>query len=134
MKTYSDNKPEVFEPIGDGGFRYNYNIKEIEVDRFDIIDNENETNIKQIQWEYDNVIIYLPIDKDKITKAVIANTWDIDYENKLINDYNEISLGNLTEEEIDKRTNNYITFLQERKRLKEMIDNDWEIIKDIIKS
>lgn len=134
MKTYSDNKPEVFEPIGDGGYRYNYNIKEIKVDRFDIIDYENETNIKQTQWEYDNVIIYLPIDKNKITKAVITNTWNIDYENKLINDYNEISLGNLTEEEIDKRTNNYITFLQERKRLKEMIDNDWETIKDIIKS
>ena len=134
MKTYSDNKPEIFEPIGGGGLRYNYNIKEIEVDRFDIIDNKNETNIKQTQWEYDSVIIYLPIDKDKITKAVISNTWNINYENKLINDYNEISLGNITEEEIDKRTNNYITFLQERKRLKEMIDNDWEIIKDIIKS
>ena len=134
MKTYSDNKPEVFKPIGDGGFIYNYNIKEIEVDRLDIIDNENETNIKQIQWKYDSVIIYLPIDKDKITKAVITNTWDINYENKLINDYNEISLGNLTEEEIDKRTDNYITLLQERKRLKEMIDNDWKIIKDIIKS
>lgn len=134
MKTYSDNKPEIFESIGDGGYRYNYNIKEIEVDRFDIIDNENETITKQTQWEYDNVIIYLPIDKNKITKIVIANTWDIDYENKLINDYNEISLGNLTEEEIDKRTDSYITFLEERKRLKEMIDNDWEIIKDIIKS
>ena len=132
MKTYSDSKPEIFEPIGNGAFRYNYNIKEIEVDRFDIIDNKSI--VKQIQWECDNVIIYLPIDKDKITKAVIANTWDIDYENKLINDYNEISLGNLTEEEIDKRTNNYITFLQERKRLKEMIDNDWNTIKDIIKS
>lgn len=134
MKTYSDNKPEVFESVGDGGFRYNYNIKEIEVNRLNIIDNENETNIKQTQWEYDNVIIYLPIDKDKITRTVIANTWDINYENKLINDHNEISLGNFTEEEINKRTNNYITFLQERKRLKEMIDNDWEIIKDIIKS
>lgn len=132
MKTYSDNKPKVFEPIGDGGFGYNYNIKEIEVDRLDIIDNKSI--VKQTQWGYDNVIIYLPIDKDKITKEVIANTWSIDYENKLINDYNEISLGNLTEEEINKRTNNYITFLQERKRLKEMIDNDWEIIKDIIKS
>ena len=134
MKTYSDKKPEVFEPIGNKGFIYNYNIKEIEVDRFDIIDNDNEINIKQTQWEYDNVIIYLPIDKDKITRAVITNTWNIDYENKLINDYNEISLGNLTEEEIDKRTNKYIAFLQERKRLKEMIDNDWETIKDIIKS
>ena len=132
MKTYSDNKPKVFESIGDGSFRYNYNIKEIEVDRFDIIDNKSI--VKQTQYEYDNVIIYLPIDKDKITKVVISNTWDIDYENKLINDYNEISLVNLTEEEIDKRTNKYIAFLQERKRLKEMINNDWEIIKDIIKS
>ena len=131
MKTYSNNKPEIFEPVGDGSFRYNYNIKEIEIDRFDIIDNKSI--VKQTQWEYDNIIIYLPIDKDKITKAVISNTWDINYENKLINDYNEISLGNLTEEEIDKRTNKYIAFLQERKRLKEMIDNDWEIIKDIIK-
>ena len=52
MKTYSYNKPEVFEAIGDGSFRYNYNIKEIEVDRFDIIDNENKTNIKETQWTY----------------------------------------------------------------------------------
>lgn len=132
MKTHSDNKPKIFEHIGDGGYRYNYNIKEIEVDRFDIIDNKSIT--KQTQWEYDNVIIYLPIDKNKITKAVIANSYDINHENKLINDYNEISLGNFTEEEIDKRTNKYIAFLQERKRLKEMIDNDWETIKDIIKS
>ena len=130
METHSYNKPEVFEHIGNGGYRYNYNIKEIEVDRFDIIDNENETNIKQTQWEYNNVIIYLPIDKDKITRAVITNTWNSDYENKLINDYNEISLGNLTEEEINKRTNNYITFLQERKRLKEMINQDYQKLLD----
>ena len=133
MKTYSDNKPKVFEPIEDGGYRYNYNIKEIEVEDIVFV-NDVETIEKQIRWEYDSVIIYLPINKDKITRAVITNTWNSDYENKLINDYNEISLGNLTEEEIDKRTNNYITFLEERKRLKEMIDNDWEIIKDIIKS
>ena len=135
MTTYSDNKPEVFEPIGDGSFRYNYYIDEIEVDNFIDIDNEeNNTITKRTQWRYDNVLIYPPITKDKIIKEVIINTWNNDYENKLINDYNEISLGNLTEEEIDKRTNNYITFLQERKRLKEMINNDWETIKDIIKS
>lgn len=135
MTTYSDNKPEVFELIGDGGFRYNYHIEEIEVDNFIDIDSEEDSTItKRTQWRYDNVLIYLPITKDKITRAVITNTWNSDYENKLINDYNELSLVNLTEEEIDKRTNNYITFLQERKRLKEMIDNDWETIKDIIKS
>ena len=126
MKTYSDNKPKVFEPIGDGGFRYNYNIKEIEVDRFDIIDNENETNIKQIQYEYDNVIIYPPIDKDKITRAVITNTWDNDYENKLINDYNSISLGVFSEQEANEKLERYREFLYQRKELKEMINQDYQ--------
>ena len=133
MKNYSTIKPIILENIGNGSYRYNYNIKEIEFEDIVFVDDV-ETIEKQIRWEYDSVIIYLPINKDKITKAVISNTWNINYENKLINDYNEISLGNLTEEEINKRTNNYITFLQERKRLKEMIDNDWETIKDIIKS
>ena len=133
MKNNSTIKPIILENIGNGSYRYNYNIKEIEFEDIVFVDDV-ETIEKQIRWEYDSVIIYLPIDKDKITRAVITNTWNSDYENKLINDYNEISLGNLTEEEIDKRTNNYITFLQERKRLKEMIDNDWETIKDIIKS
>lgn len=133
MKNNSTIKPIILENIGNGSYRYNYNIKEIEFEDIVFV-NDVETIEKQIRWEYDSVIIYLPINKDKITRAVITNTWNSDYENKLINDYNEISLGNITEEEINKRTNNYITFLQERKRLKEMIDNDWEIIKDIIKS
>ena len=124
MKTYSDNKPEVFEPIGDGGFRYNYNIKEIEVDRLDIIDNKSI--IKQTQWEYDNVIIYPPIDKDKITRAVITNTWDSDYENKLINDYNAISLGVFNEQEANEKLERYREFLNQRKELKEMITQDYQ--------
>ena len=123
MKTYSDNKPEIFEPIGDGSFRYNYNIKEVEVDKFDIIE---ETDVKQTQWEYDNVIIYPPIDKDKITRAVITNTWDNDYENKLINDYNAISLGVFSEQEANEKLERYIEFLNQRKELKEMITQDYQ--------
>ena len=126
MKTYSNNKPKVFESIGDGGFRYNYNIKEIEVDRFDIIDNENETNIKQTQWEYDNVIIYPPIDKDKIIRAVIVNTWDSNYENKLVNDYNAISLGLFSDKEANEKLERYRSFLNQRKELKELIAQDYQ--------
>lgn len=125
MKTHSDNKPKVFEPIGDGGFRYNYNIKEIEVDRFDIIDNYRYI-VKQTQWEYDNVVIYPPIDKDKITRAVITNTWDSDYENKLINDYNAISLGVFSEQEANEKLERYREFLNQRKELIEMITQDYQ--------
>ena len=124
MKTYSDNKPKVFEAIGDGGFRYNYNIKEIEVDRLETIDGKS--NIKQTQWEYDNVIIYPPIDKDMITRAVITNNWDCDYENKLINDYNAISLGLFSEQEANEKLERYRAFLNQRKELKELITQDFQ--------
>ena len=126
MKTYSNNKTEVFEPVRDGGFRYNYNIREVEVDRVDIIEDENETNIKQTQWECDNVIIYPPINKDKITRAVISYNWESDYENKLINDYNAISLGFFTGQEAAKKLERYREFLARRKELKEMINQDYQ--------
>ena len=119
MKTYSDNKPEVFEPVGDGGFRYNYNIKEVEVERLDITDSKSI--VKQTQWEYDNVIIYPPIDKDKIIRAVIVNTWDSNYENKLVNDYNAISLGLFSDQEANEKLERYRSFLNQRKELKELI-------------
>ena len=124
MKTYSDNKPEVFELIGDGGYRYNYNIKKVEVDRLVTIDCKSI--LKQTQWEYDNVLIYPPINKDKITRAVITNTWDSDFENKLINDYNAISLGIFSEQEVNEKLERYREFLTQRKELKEMINQDYQ--------
>ena len=124
MKTYSNNKPKVFEAIGDGGFRYNYNIKEVEVDRLDITDSKSI--VKQTQWEYDNVLIYPPIDQDKITRAVISNTWDRDFENKLINDYNAISLGVFSGQEAAEKLERYREFLDRRKELKEMINQDYQ--------
>lgn len=124
MKTYSNNKPKVFEAIGDGGFRYNYNIKEVEVDRLDI--TNSKSIVKQTQWEYDNVLIYPPIDQDKITRAVISNTWDRDFENKLINDYNAISLGVFSGQEAAEKLERYREFLDRRKELKEMINQDYQ--------
>ena len=133
MTTYSDNKPEVFKPIGDGGFRSNYYIEEIEVDNFIDIDNEEDSTItKRTQWRCDNVLIYPPITKDKITKEVITNTWDSDYEQKLVNDYNAALLGVFDEEETKAKIDTYTNFLIERKQIKKMINNDWEIIKELI--
>ena len=133
MTTYSNNKPRIFEPVGDGGFRYNYNIKEIKVDNFIDINNEEDSTItKHTQWRYDNVLIYPPITKDKITKEVITNTFDSDYEQKLVNDYNAALLGVFDEEETKAKIDDYTNFLTERKQIKEMINSDWEIIKELI--
>lgn len=133
MITYSNNKPEVFESIGDGGFRYNYHIEAIEVDNFIDIDNEEDSTItKRTQWKYDNILVYPPITKDKITKEVITNTWNINYEQKLVNDYNAALLGIFSEEETKAKVDAYTNFLIERKHIKEMISRDWEIIKELI--
>lgn len=133
MITYSNNKPEILEPIGNGGFRYNYHIDEIEVDNFIDIDNEEDKTItKHTQWRYDNILIYPPITKDKITKEVIINTLDSNYEQKLVNDYNAALLGIFNEEETKIKIDTYTNFLTERKQIKEMINRDWEIIKGLI--
>lgn len=133
MTTYSDNKPEVFELIGDGGFRYNYHIEEIEVDNFINIDNKEDNIItKRTQWKYDNILIYPPITKDKITKEVITNKWNSNYEQKLVNDYNAALLGVFNEKETKTKIDAYTNFLIERKQIKEMINRDWEIIKELI--
>lgn len=133
MTTYSDNKPKVFESIGDGGFRYNYHIEEIEVNNFIDIDSEKDITItKRTQWRYDNVLIYPPITKDKITKEVITNTWNNDYEQKLVNDYNAALLGVFNEEETKVKIDAYTNFLIERKQIKEIVNSDWKIIKELI--
>ena len=125
MKNNSTIKPIILENIGNGNYRYNYNIKEIEFEDIVFV-NDVETIEKQIRWEYDSVIIYLPINKDKITRAVITNTWDSDYENKLINDYNAISLGIYSEQEANEKLERYREFLNQRKELKEMITQDYQ--------
>lgn len=58
---------------------------------------------------------------DKLKKAVITHLWDSDKEAKIVNDYNAAQLGILTER---SATDDYKEYLQKRKAIKEMIDND----------
>ena len=60
MKTYSDDKPKIFESIENRAYRYNYNIKEI----------------KQIRDGYNLVISFIFYFKK--FKEMINELWQIE--------------------------------------------------------
>lgn len=113
MKSYSDNKQQVIEIVPNGANFYRYNFKEI-------INPETDNQIAKTQWECEEVIIWSPLTKDKITAAVINEKWGLNYENKLLNDYYAAIEGILP---IEKKQG-YLDFLKERKTLKEQIEMD----------
>jgi len=112
---YSE-RPSVFQTYENGEVQYRWDIEEV------ISDNE-ENNTSQ--WKCKEVTINSPIDKDKLTQAVITSIWDNDLEKKLINDYNGAKAGLFNTATKAKYIADYKSFLNERKAIKEQIDIDW---------
>lgn len=113
MKTYSNVKPVVIETVPNGANYYRYNFREVVVTR-------PTSQLEQMQWECEEVIIWSPLSRDKITTAVIDDKWGVNYENKLLNDYYAAIEGILP---IDKKQA-YLEFLIERKAIKDQIKTD----------
>lgn len=113
-KTFFDSLPQVLSDNNDGSITYRWNIEQV--------DEES--------WSSNEVIVWRPISRRKITKAVIASIWDVDVEQKLINDFNATSLGLFSEDENDNdyAIYAYMSFLTERKNIKEMIKNDCKLL------
>lgn len=122
MQAFYDNKPSKFEAVGNGSYLYRYNIQEVEqTDK-----QQEETAETRKQWSCEEVTVWSPVSSNKITQAVIADRWDSDYEQKLVNEYNGAQLGVYTDEEAEAITAKYKAFLTERAELKKTIDADCE--------
>lgn len=120
MKATYDNEPSVLEAVGNGSHRYHYDIKAKTESAEKSSGAESRT-----QYECQEVIVWEPITSNKITEAVIAEKWDSNQEQKLINEYNAIQLGITTDKaEIATKTAAYKEFLVERARLKSIVDAD----------
>ena len=104
MKANYDHMPEAIEPVGNGSFLVNYNIKPIEQDG-------------KISYNCDQVVVW-SLAKDEIKRAIINEEFPHDIEQKLINDFNAANAGIL--QETAKQP--YFDFLQKRKELKAMVD------------
>ena len=107
-EVFYSEKPSVFQEFQNGAVQYRWDIEEVAT-----------------QWKCKEVTIYSPIDKDKLTQAVITSIWDSDLEKKLINDYNGAKAGLFDEETNQKYIANYNEFLTQRKAIKEQIQLDW---------
>jgi hypothetical protein len=120
MKSNSDVRPPILLDLGDGSYRYRWDIQEVEMPAM-----EGET--PRTQWECKEVTVWATVTREKITSAVIAALWDSDYEAKLLNDYNAAKEG-IFGEEAQKYIDRYTTFLSERKAIKEQVAVDCETL------
>lgn len=125
MLAFYDNKPSILEAVGDGSYRYHFNIIEINPE---VMSPTNDMQEEQrTQWQCQEVIVWSPVTSNKITKAVITEVCDHNYEQKLVNEYNAAQLGmygEKTSEEAQKRINAYTDYLTTREKLKAMVDAD----------
>lgn len=111
MIAYYDNQPSKLEKIGNGSYFYRFNIQKIQ-----------QGEPAKDQWQCDEVIVWEPLTSNNITKAVITEKWDNNYEQKLINDFNSANLGIV--ENGQEKISAYKNYLKERKELKDIVDND----------
>lgn len=80
------------------------------------------------KWQCDEVTVWPTLTANKITKAVIAEIWPSDYEQKLVNEYNAAQLGVYDDVEASKKIEQYRAFLVERNRIKAQVDKDCEAL------
>lgn len=116
-KTLSLTQPAKIERIG---------LKKI-IYRWDIQSSllaDPMTDEPFTQYEYYQVVVYCPITANKITKKVIETVWPVDYEQKLVNDYNAAQLNLFDADTSQQIIDRYTQFLLERSALKAQIDAD----------
>lgn len=120
MKAIYDNQPEVLGALGNGAYRYRWNISEVEME----MGNDDVSK----KWQCEEVTVWPTLTANKITKAVISEIWPSDYEQKLVNEYNAAQLGVYDEATATKKVEQYRAFLVERNRIKAQVDKDCEAL------
>lgn len=122
MLAFYDKKPSVLEAVGNGSYRYRYNIEE----EIPEVTDENASETSRSLWKCQEVTVWLPLSSNGITEAVISDKWENNYEQKLVNEYNAVQLGIITGEEAEERVAAYKAFLTARAALKAQVDADCE--------
>lgn len=120
MKAIYDNQPEVLGALGNGAYRYRWNISEVEMEM-----GHDEVSKK---WQCEEVTVWPTLTANKITQAVISEIWPSDYEQKLVNEFNAAQLGVYDEATATKKVEQYRAFLVERNRIKAQVDKDCEAL------
>ena len=91
MKSSSDIRPAVIQPLGNGAYHYNYNIVERQ-------ETDPETGEVKTVYYYDTVKVWDKPTYEKLVKAVIREEIDETKEFSYVNDYNAAVLGIISDE------------------------------------
>lgn len=122
-----DHNPSVLEAVGNGSYRYRFNITEEIVENPDR-QEENGQPETRTQWVCEEVIVFEPLSANKITEAVISTLCPTSHEQKLVNEFNAANLGLIggskPSDEAKRAIANYKAFLQKRADLKAQVDSD----------
>ena len=128
MLAFYDNKPSVLEAVGNGSFKYRFDITEKTPEAAATSSDDSSAQEEQkTQWQCQEVIVWSPVTSNKITEAVITEVCDHNYEQKLVNEYNAAQLGlygSKTGEEAKKHIAAYTEYLNTRAALKAQVDAD----------
>ena len=116
MKSFSNNRPDTFQEIGDGSYYYNYGITELPAQ-----ENPEEGAPQQPVFEYESVRIFGELTLDNITNAVLRERRNETDELNLLNRYNSYVLG-ISDNESD--LTDYQAYLQEIQQTRSMIQAD----------
>ena len=130
MLAFYDNKPSILEAVGNGSYKYRFDI--IEKTPETVATSSDDNNAQEVeqrtQWQCQEVTVWSPVTSNKITEAVITDyLGDSNYEQKLINEYNAAQLGlygSNTREEAKKHITAYTEYLDTRAALKAQVDAD----------
>ena len=127
MLAFYDNKPSVLEAVGNGSYKYRFDITEKTTEVASSSDDGSTQEEHKTQWQCQEVVVWSPITSNKITEAVITEVCDHNYEQKLVNEYNAAQLGLYgakTIEEAKKHITAYTEYLNTRSALKAQVDSD----------
>ena len=116
MKSFSNNRPDTIQEIGDGSHYYNYGITERPAQ-----ENLEEGAPLQPVFEYESVRIFGELTLDNITNSVLRERRNETDELNLLNRYNSYVLG-ISNNESD--LTDYQVYLQEIQQTRTMIQTD----------
>lgn len=114
MKSSSDIRPAVIQPLGNGAYHYNYNIVERQ-------ETDPETGEVKTVYDYDTVKVWDKPTYEKLVKAVIREKLDETQEFAIVNEYNAGVLGVITDatkkQEAKQAYKDYLTFVAATKAM-----------------
>nr|DAN62642.1 MAG TPA: hypothetical protein [Caudoviricetes sp.] len=113
MRSISNDRPKVFEKVGNGSWYYNFNITKVTVE-----DQEGGT---REEYHFDRVQVWNTSNENSLKKAVISDRYTESEEINLQNNFQRYALG-LSKDE--KFKSDYIEYLTEIDTLKNMVDAD----------